>query len=388
MPPTPEEDASADLEPELLAALRARTSPEGFLPFDAFWDVALYGEHVGYYRRARSPFGPTGDYYTAPGVHPLFARSLAARLERVRELLDRPDPFRVVDLGAGDGTLLAGIVTALGARGASEGVEAVVVDRSPELRSSARSRVADAARGPGVAVRAASSLAELGPISGAVVANELLDAMPARRLRWTGSDWTELGLRWDGGRLEPDEASVDRPLPPPPLPPLGPDDTGTVLEVTPAAEAIVRELADHLVEGLVVIADFGAEERELVAAHRRGTAAAVQRHRALPSVSVAPGRSDVSVWVNFTRIRCAAAAAGLVELAYRSQAEALGAWGFARELDRAVAETRSAEEAVRLHLAAKNLLFGFGTFHVLELAPPGTARRAGPLREAERATPS
>jgi len=79
--------------------------------------------------------------------------------------------------------------------------------------------------------------------------------------------------------------------------------------------------------------------------------------------------------VNFTRVRAAARAAGLVEVAFRRQAEALGEWGFPALLDSALRAAPNAEARVRRQLAAKNLLFGFDRFQVLELAPPASAER-------------
>jgi len=370
--------------PELLRSLRERAEPDGFVPFDRFMDVALYAPSVGYYARDRTPFGPAGDFYTAPRVHPLFARTIASRLVDVRAAIGPTGPFYLVDLGSGDGRLAAGVLRALGERREAQGVEAVVVDRALPRRASSLELLAATAREFGVTARGSASFAELGPVTGFVLAHELLDAQPARRLCWNGSAWTELGFRLEHGGL----VAAERPLRssglPRGAPPLRADETGTVLEVVPAAEALVREVADHLAGGLFVVIDFGAEQAELLAGHPRGTLAAVQAHRAVPATAGAAGEADLSVFVNFTRVRSAAAEAGLVELSYRSQAEALGAWGFPDQLERAIASCRSPEEEVRLRLAAKNLLFGFGTFRVLELAAARSATALRRLSEASR----
>jgi len=233
------------------------------------------------------------------------------------------------------------------------------------------------ARATGPRPLAAASLSDLGPVRGVVLAHELLDAQPARRLRWDGTAWVELGFRLGERGLAPAEAPQIAPVPPPPLPVLGPDEAGRILEVAPAAEGLIREVADHLEQGWLVIVDFGAEESELLARHPHGTLAGVRGHRSLPEPTAAPGEADLSTFVNFSRIRRAASAAGLTEVAFCSQAEALGAWGFSGELDRALGESRSPEEEVRVRLAAKNLLFGFTRFRVLELAAGVPARTPG-----------
>ncbi len=381
MPPSATAPERPSLPEPLRDALRRRAGPHGVLPFDRFMEVVLYGDGVGYYRRERSPFGPEGDYYTAPRVHPVYASTLA---ERIRALLGSLDPGRgrqLVDLGAGDGSLIAGLLVALRAKGADAGLEVLVVDRSPTLRAGAVAAAKAAGGDDGPPVRGAPSLAEGGPVRGVVVAHELLDAQPVRRLRWSGAAWQELGVRLEGPYVEPVVADLTAPVPGPPLPVLGDDDVGRVLEVAPAAEATVREVADHLLEGGLLVVDYGAEEAELLAAHPRGTVAAVRGHRSLPFPLADAGSADLSAFVNFTRVRAAAQRAGLVELSYRDQAKALAAWGIEGELARAMRGCRSAEEEVRLRLAAKNLLFGFGSFRVLELAapcsPPGLLALSG-----------
>lgn len=360
----------------LIHRLAGVAGKDGFIPFDRFMELALYGEGVGYYAREPSPFGPGGDYYTAAHVHPLFGRALAERVRGVRHTLNDAERFRVVEVGPGDGTLAASVLEALGpAPEALAGLEYVVVERSASLTLHAMERIEAVGRSVGVPVRHATSLASDGPFEGMVLANELLDAQPARRLRWDGRAWWELGVRVVGDRLAPAESALFAPLPWPELP--TPAEEGVVLEVSPLAEALVREVADHLARGLAVFLDYGLEEAELLAAHPHGTLARVRRHQSFDDPLKDPGTSDLSMFVNFTRVRAAAGRAGLKEVTYTSQAEALGRWGFAELLQQALNAAPSAEASVRVRLAAKNLLFGFERFRVLELAPPGNASALG-----------
>ncbi|MFY9717832.1 MAG: SAM-dependent methyltransferase, partial [Thermoplasmata archaeon] len=205
-------------------------------------------------------------------------------------------------------------------------------------------------------------------VAGVVIANELIDAMPARRLQWNGARWNELGVRVAHDRVEPAEAPRPDAVPPPPLPER--PEPGTIVEFSSSGEALVREVADHLTAGAFLLIDYGMSQAELLAAHPRGTLEAIRRHRSVADPLSAPGETDLSVFVNFDRLRAAAKAAGWIELAYRSQAQALEAWGFPEQFQEALTRTRSSEDEVRLRLAAKSLLFGFERFRVLELAPP------------------
>jgi SAM-dependent MidA family methyltransferase len=371
IPSSPPEEGERGRVAELIRRLAGMAGPDGFVPFDRFMELALYGKGVGFYAREPSPFGPEGDYYTAAHVHPLFGRALAERVRGVRRALSGVERFRVAEVGPGDGTLAASVLAALGrAPEGVAGLEYVVVERSAPLALRAMERIERAGRSVGVSVRHATSLGSDGPFDGMVLANELLDAQPARRLRWDGRAWRELGVCVAGDRLESAESVLVAPVPFPELP--APAEEGVVLEVSPPAEALMREVADHLVRGLAVFLDYGMEEPELLAAHPRGTLARVRQHQTFDDPLEDPGTSDLSVFVNFSRVRAAARRAGLKEVTYTSQSEALGRWGFAELLQEALGAAGSAEAEVRLRLQAKNLLFGFERFRVLELATPAS----------------
>jgi len=355
----------------VLEQLRRAADPDGFVPFDRFMDVALYGEGVGFYARAQSPFGREGDYYTAAHASPLFGRTIAERVRSILAATPPGPPFRVLEIGPGDGVLGETVLQGLAEDGAvRKRVEYVLVDRSPTLSVRAFERVSAAGRSLGIAVKAAGGVGADGPFTGVVLANEVLDAQPARRLLWDGAAWRDAGVRLTDDGFVPDTAPLDRPVPPPELPRA--PEPGTFVEVSPMAEALLREVADHLVSGLFLVLDYGMEGSELVSAHPSGTLAAVRRHRFVDDPFADPGTADLSVFVNFTRIRAAAARAGLREVAFRGQAEALGAWGFPRLFEEALRAAPSTEAEVRTRLAAKSLLFGFERFYALELAPPGS----------------
>jgi len=364
-------EAPRAVDPRLLAALMASAEPDGFIPFDRYMDRALYAEGVGYYARPNSPFGAEGDFYTAAQVHPLFAASLAGRIAEIRRRFPPRHPFLLVETGPGDGLLAEGIVTTLG-RGEErvDPLSVVLIERSSELEKRAVDRVRAVADLLGVPVHARDAVGSLGAFEGVVLAHELLDAQPIRRLRRSGPGWVELGVRVQYGVVVPAESNPRRPVTGCPLPADVPE--GTIFEFSPLAEGLVREVADHLVRGTLLIDDYGMEESELLAAHPGGTLDGIRAHRSGWDPVEAPGATDLSAFVNFSRIRTVAAAAGLRVTYDRRQAEALGDWGFPHRLETAIRTAGSSEAEVRVRLAAKNLLFGFERFRVLEFEPART----------------
>jgi len=343
--------------------LRARADATGFLRFDLFQEIALYSPGVGYYEDPGRRLGPEGDFYTAAHVHPLFGTTVADRILTEFERLGRPARFRVVELGPGDGTLARSVLAALAPTlGDATRFEYVLVERSASLREGALA-AARAGAGGGAA-RLGSALSEDGPFAGVVLGNEVLDAQPTRRFVRRSNGWEELGVRFEEARWREASTPIVDPLPGPALPASVPE--GTVVEVSPAAEGLLRELGDHLQRGAAVFLDYGFDENDLVRGRPGGTLQAVRAHRVLDDPLAQPGSADLSTFVNFTRVRAAARRSGLVETAYGRQAEALLRWGFEARVRSALAGLDSASE-VRLRLAAKNLTFGFESFQVLEL---------------------
>lgn len=72
-------------------------------------DEALYGPY-GFYRR---PEGPAGHFRTSVHASPLFAGAVAALLCRVDAALGEPDELTFVDMAAGRGELVTGVLAAL-----------------------------------------------------------------------------------------------------------------------------------------------------------------------------------------------------------------------------------------------------------------------------------
>ncbi|WP_189956069.1 SAM-dependent methyltransferase [Streptomyces alanosinicus] len=72
-------------------------------------EAALYGPG-GFYRR---PEGPAGHFRTSVHASPLFAQAVARLLCRVDEALGQPPELDFIDMGAGRGELVTGVLAAL-----------------------------------------------------------------------------------------------------------------------------------------------------------------------------------------------------------------------------------------------------------------------------------
>ncbi len=76
----------------------------GSIPFSEFVDRALYDPVAGFYATGGRA-GGRGDFLTSPEVGPLFGAVIARALDEWWHELGDPDPFVLVEVGAGPGTL-------------------------------------------------------------------------------------------------------------------------------------------------------------------------------------------------------------------------------------------------------------------------------------------
>ena len=180
--------------------------------FDEFMDEALYGAS-GFYVRGGRPAVQGGDFATSSELGTLFARCIAGHLDRTWDELGRPDPFVVVEGGAGRGTLCRDVLAYVAA--CRDAVRYVMVERVDSQRDDALARIADA--GESERVAAVHDL-PAGPLVGVVLANELLDNLPFRLLQRSETGWQEVHVeradpatdisRDDGGRGTPEQGVV------------------------------------------------------------------------------------------------------------------------------------------------------------------------------------
>ena len=157
---------------EISAAIAAAG---GAIPFSEYMRLALYGEG-GFYTTGGRAGRRGGDFITSPEVGPLFGTVIARALDAWWKELGSPSRFDVVECGAGPGTLARSILAAQPE--CLRAIHYVAVEISTSQR---------ALHPHGVESR--ETMPD-GPITGVILANELLDNLPFRLFVFDGS-WME-----------------------------------------------------------------------------------------------------------------------------------------------------------------------------------------------------
>lgn len=317
--------------PELEARIGREIAATGPITFARFMELALYEPGLGYYRRPEARPVREGDFLTAPEMHPIFGRTLAREIARLWDASGCPDPFRLVEYGAGAGTLALSIADAL--RRARSPLVDVLEYEPIEISERRQAELQERFREAGLV----DSLVLDGkppPVHGLVLANEFLDALPVHRVEWRDGTLRELFVgREDGRFVEVPGAPSSSLL----AERLRTDDVdlaeGQQAEVCLELEGWLDGVVARLGRGFVLVIDYGFEAAELYEAGRRaGTLLAYERHRALTDYLAEPGTRDLTAHVDFTALRRLANARGFAELGVATQRDFLVAAGLGEEL--------------------------------------------------------
>lgn len=319
--------------------------------FDQWMEQALYHPQHGFYSSGGQAGRRGKDFLTSPEVGPLFGAVLANAIDGCWNELGQPDPFIVVETGAGRGALAASVLRAKPR--CFEAMRYVMVERSELLRSqqqeTLKSVVAEEAFASAEVIAAEGTASEKAAVEGAtakkafsenshskifslarlprsvpnsdlsnsessenalsrnkpfapfgmVIANELLDNLPFRILERTASGWEEVVVRLSESAEFTSEATAysDSELAAA-LAPNAP--VGARIPLQEQASAWVRQACELIGRGRVIVFDYGAATAEL--AERDGCLRTYTKHGKGVSPLACPGQQDITSDVAFDQL--------------------------------------------------------------------------------------
>ncbi len=348
--------------------IRSRIESAGPMPFEEFMRISLYDPEAGFFGAGELKSRRGGDFLTSPEVSPLFGETLAAHVRSEHNRIG--EPFQVVEVGAGSGSLLEPMLEAFPVR-------ALAVEASPAALRALAELVTVADRAPN-------------SVRGVIIANELLDNLPMALAQRVNKSWRERWVGADGDSL----TFVDADPRPEVLAWLeshaGPVPDGGWVEVQLEAAIWLAEAIDSLTAGSVVVIDYGDTADNLLPRRQDGTLRTYRAHHLGPHPLEEPGKTDITADVNFTALRSVAESKG-AEVQFHRQDDFLTLLGLRDRLSQfRLAEleaARSGDEMERLRLRglkteAETLLHprGLGDFRVLVVTRTGTGDGVGSVK--------
>jgi len=330
--PVPEPEAQAHS-----ARLQDRIRAEivrygGQIGFDRYMELALYEPGLGYYSAGARKFGEAGDFITAPELSPLFSICLARQCQQILERL--PDGV-FLELGAGSGRMAADLLSALRANNALP-VQYLILETSADLKQ--RQQQLLAAELPDYFHRIfwLERLPDQ-PLNGVILANEVMDALPVRRVMEHKGELLEYMVSLRDGSFAWSTVPADpilcrhRQNIKQQLRFLWPELYTT--EINLRLEPWLAGLSACLQRGVMLLIDYGYPRVEYYHPERSdGTLLCHYRHRVHTDPFLYPGLQDITASVDFTAVAEAAVAADLTVAGYTSQAYFLLANGLEKVL--------------------------------------------------------
>ena len=282
--------------------LADRVRRQGPVPYSVFVGAALdeFFRHGGAGRAG-------SDFVTSPEVGPLFGAVVARALDEWFVELGSPDPFIVVEGGAGRGRLAGDVLRA--GPDCAAALRYVMVEKSATLRAEQRDRMTvepwEDALGPyfapvdgdddpepvggvGPIVTALDDLPALG-FEGVILANELLDNLPFDVIERTAAGWLEIRVGLDGNRFVEVPVAADTSVSPPFDAPVG-----SRLPLQRGIDAWLAACGAALHRGVVAVIDYAAPAAEVAARGGHGWLRTYRAHRRGDDPLEVPGTQDIT----------------------------------------------------------------------------------------------
>ena len=284
----------------------------------------LHDPTDGYYA-TRPALGEGGDFITAPLVSQMFGELIGLWAVETWQRLGAPERFRLVEVGPGDGTLMDDALRA--ARLAPDFIEAcdlILIEPSGPLRAEQARRLAQSDPAPRW-VRSLDGIDTDAPVI--LIANEVLDCLPARQFVRTEDGWAErrVGVDDDGQLLfglVGLTGGFTRPA--------FQVEPGQTVEMSDQQAAFGRDLGRLMSQtsGAGLLIDYGRD--------RPGpgdTLQALRRHAKVDPLA-SPGQADLTQWADFPTVLEAAVRAGADVTGTRGQGDFLRALGIEARAER------------------------------------------------------
>ena len=360
-------DPTARRETPLALQIKEMIRREGPISVHRYVSLCLQDPERGYYRH-RQAIGRQGDFITAPEISQVFGELIGLWSVVVWRQMGMPDPFHLIELGPGRGTLMRDALRAARLAPAFlKAAQVVLVETNATLREQQKATLADLEN----IMTCCDTLDAVPDAPSIIIANEFLDAIAPVQSVVTADGIRERGVGLDvSGQLQfvsltkshgwRHHASGE---------------VGAIYEdqdIASLTRGLGRNARDHPQVALLI--DYGH-----VTGEQGDTLQAVRQHKYEHPLT-SPGEADLSVHVNFRQaaeqIKVAQDAFEQepIELAIDgpiTQAEFLSALGIVERAQKLMAANPTEANAIETAIARLIAPNGMGTrFKVMGVRSP------------------
>jgi SAM-dependent MidA family methyltransferase len=294
-----------------------------YISFAQFMQLALYAPGLGYYSAGAHKLGKQGDFITSPEISPLFAQCLATQCQQILHAMGGGD---ILELGAGTGKLAKELLLTLEKSNTLPN-RYLILEVSADLRERQQTLLKNECPHLFSRIHWLDTLEE---ISGIIIANEVLDALPVNCFQIENNKIVERSVAWQDNQFiweltEPSttlsnaveliQTECDLP-------------NHYQSEINLLLPAWLTSIENTLKQGVLLFFDYGYGCREYYHPDRsQGTLMCYYQHQKQTDPFAFIGLQDITAHVNFTQVVETAMTAGLRLGGYTTQAAFLFACG-------------------------------------------------------------
>jgi SAM-dependent MidA family methyltransferase len=317
------------IETPLSQLISQRIKEVRAITFAEYMRMALYEPGYGYYVSGSTKVGWEGDFYTSTDVADFFANCMGRQLRQFWEQLERPNPFVVLEQGAGRAHL-------------AQGVHKWAEQTTPDFATALEYHTEDIHTGQDARITQNNNAFT----PHVLLSNELVDAFPVHIVEKYQGKLYEVYVTLQDGRLsevlsKPSSEAVANYL-----------DTykvhwqryedGWRAEINLDAISWMQQASKLILgtrsrkrHGFLLTVDYGDKAGELYSSYRhRGTLACYYRHNMNEQPLLRPGQQDITAHVNFSALIDEGRRQGLHLQTYTTQRAWLTEMGIYDELAR------------------------------------------------------
>ena len=289
----------------------------GFISFERYMELSLYHSNLGYYTRESHRVGKAGDFITSVSIGKCYGTILAHYFSSLIEFqFSKEKQIVIVEFGAEYGDLAIDIMSELKNILNDEqfqNLKYLVVEPFDSKRRKLKNRLVNEELNN---IKVIADLNEQNNLNGFVLGNEVLDAMPFKRVRFRNKKWVELGVGLEKSDKSLSLIEVENGIQCELLSAWALDASnelpeGFTTEVNLCLNKFIESIYSSFskVSGLFI--DYGSTTDELIASNKLGgTVRGYSDHKYITDLLASPGTHDITANVNFDDFRLMAQRAG------------------------------------------------------------------------------
>lgn len=302
-------NSSVNLTAKILSKIR--TSPYQRITFAEYMEMCLYDPEFGYYNSDLITIGDRGDYFTSASLSRDLGELLAKQFVQFWQILGKPSPFQLVEMGAGEGKLAEAILTYLAQDYPDffAVLEYIIIEKSIKLKHKQQDLLANLLT-QNIAISWLTwDELKADSIIGCFFSNELVDAFPVHLVCLNNGHLAEIYLTEKNNQLIEIKAELSTSVITDYFQLIDIDINGKTYpesyrtEVNLQSLIWLKQVANKLKQGYLLTIDYGYEAEKYYHPQRtQGTLNCYYQHRHHHNPYVNIGSQDLTSHVNFTAL--------------------------------------------------------------------------------------